>query len=488
MGGGEAELVLALIRDVTEVDRKQKEGAQTEARFKTLFDAIDEGLCVVEIRFDEAGEAADYKFIDLNRAFEAQSGLADAKGRWMREFEPDLEPEWFAIYGDVAATGKPIRFELESQAMGRWFDVYAFPAGPLGSNLVGILFEDTSDRKATDKALRESLSRLTSLINVSSDLVFQMSADWTELRELYGKGLLLPGADPTNWIDDHIPAGDRPALEAAVAECLANNTPFDEEIRVNRADGTIGWLHSRAVPVFDEAGKVREWFGMATDITERKATEAELASGAEMLRAATEVGGVGVWDWDMEADRIRWSDAHFELLGYDVNAVAASYSAWRQRVYEDDLEAVEAAIDHARTTRQEYICDFRVVHPGGDVHWISARGQYLYDADGKPIRMLGAMIDTTERRRQEEWQKLLVEELQHRVRNIISMIRSMARQSASTHRTLESYVDHLIGRLQAMGRTQAMLTRSPGAMVDLSSILREELLACAARESDYRIE
>jgi two-component sensor histidine kinase len=102
--------------------------------------------------------------------------------------------------------------------------------------------------------------------------------------------------------------------------------------------------------------------------------------------------------------------------------------------------------------------------------------------------MLGAMIDTTERRRQEEWQKLLVEELQHRVRNIISMIRSMARQSASTHRTLESYVDHLIGRLQAMGRTQAMLTRSPGAMVDLASILREELLACAARESDYRIE
>ncbi|WP_296721967.1 PAS domain-containing protein [Erythrobacter sp.] len=488
VGGGDTQLVLALIHDVTEAERKRKERAQAEARFKTLFDAIDEGLCVVEIRFDEAGEAADYKFVDCNRAFEAQSGLADAKGRWMREFEPDLEPEWFAIYGEVAATGKPIRFELESQAMGRWFDVYAFSAGPVGSNLVAILFEDTSERKATENALRESESRLTSLINVSSDVVYQMSADWTELRELYGKGLLLPGADPTNWIDDHVPADDRPALEAAVAECLANNTPFDEEIRVNRADGTVGWLRSRAVPVLDDAGKVREWFGMATDITESKATEAELASGAEMLRVATEIGGVGVWDWDVVTEQIRWSDAHFELLGYEVNEIAASLSAFRDRVHKDDFEAVESALEHARETRQEYVCDFRVVHPGGEVHWISARGQYLYNADGKPVRMLGAMIDTTERRRQEEWQKLLVEELQHRVRNLISMIRGMARQSASTHRTLESYVDHLIGRLQAMGRTQAMLTRSPGANVDLSSIMREELLACAAPEKAYRIE
>ena len=207
-----------------------------------------------------------------------------------------------------------------------------------------------------------------------------------------------------------------------------------------------------------------------------------------MLRVATEIGGVGLWNWDVLTDQIIWSDAHFELLGYAVNEVTANYAAFRQRVHEGDLEAVEAALRHASETGQEYICDFRVVHPGGDVHWISARGQYLYDADGKPIRMLGAMIDTTERRRQEEWQKLLVEELQHRVRNLISMIRGMARQSASTHRTLESYVDHLIGRLQAMGRTEAMLTRSPGANVDLSSIMREEMLACAAREKAYRIE
>ncbi|WP_296721199.1 PAS domain-containing protein [Erythrobacter sp.] len=264
---------------------------------------------------------------------------------------------------------------------------------------------------------------------------------------------------------------------------------YDVEYRtVGREDGKVRWVAAKGRGLFDSQGRCYRVIGTAIDVTERKAAEDQLLSGARMLRVATEIGGVGLWDWDVQTDEIIWSDAHFELLGYAVNEVTANYAAFRQRVHEGDVESVEAALKHARETGQEYVYDFRVVHPGGEVHWISARGQYLYDADGKPIRMLGAMIDTTERRRQEEWQKLLVEELQHRVRNLISMIRGMARQSASTHRTLESYVDHLIGRLQAMGRTQAMLTRSPGEKVNLSSILEEELLACAAREKAYRIE
>jgi two-component sensor histidine kinase len=119
---------------------------------------------------------------------------------------------------------------------------------------------------------------------------------------------------------------------------------------------------------------------------------------------------------------------------------------------------------------------------------MSARGRFLYDQKGAAVRMLGAMVDTTERREQEEWHKLLVAELQHRVRNLIAMVRSVARLSASSHDDVEDYVDHLIGRLQAMGRTQGTLTRSPGTSVDLAELVREELLVHAAREEQCVVE
>ncbi|HEY6965381.1 MAG TPA: sensor histidine kinase, partial [Erythrobacter sp.] len=104
------------------------------------------------------------------------------------------------------------------------------------------------------------------------------------------------------------------------------------------------------------------------------------------------------------------------------------------------------------------------------------------------VRMLGAMIDTTQRRREEEWQKLLVAELQHRVRNLIGMVRSVARLSAPSHRHVDEYVDHLIGRLQAMGRTQSTLTRSPGRSVDLSELVREELLVHAVQDDKCHVD
>lgn len=481
-------LVLALVQDATAATRQREEAAETDSRYKALFNAIDAGFCLIEMVFDDRGKPQDYRFVEINAAFEAQSGLVNAVGSTMRELEPGIEDRWFEIYGDVARSGVPARFELGSDALGRTYDVFAFAAGAPGTNLVGILFEDVTEARASARARQRSESRLSSLINVSSDVVYRMSPDWNELTELHGKGLLTPGADPRNWLADLVPEEDHAALAAAVERSLAALEPFDEEIRVRRADGSVGWFHSRAVPVLDGDGKLIEWFGMATDITQRRRAEEDLKHGAEMLRIAADIGEIGIWDWDMAADRIVWSEGHYRMLGYGETEIEAGYSAWQQSVHPDDLESVEAAIKAARDTKQPYICEYRIIRPDGAFRWISARGKFFYHADGTPSRMLGAMVDTTEQRRQTEWQRLLVAELQHRVRNLVGMIRSLVRQSAESHETVEDYIDHLTGRLAAMGRTQTALTRSPGARVDLASLVREEMVACAAQENAYKIE
>jgi len=150
-------------------------------------------------------------------------------------------------------------------------------------------------------------------------------------------------------------------------------------------------------------------------------------------------------------------------------------------VHPEDREACDIKVAAAMESGEDYVNEYRICPPGGEVRWVSARGRFFCDEKGQPVRMLGAMIDITQRRREEEWQRLLVAELQHRVRNLIGMVRSVARLSAPSHRNVDEYVDHLIGRLQAMGRTQSTLTRSPGRSVDLGELVREELVVHAVQ-------
>lgn len=480
--------IMARIRDITGEHRAREKQREADARYKLLFDAIDEGLCVIEVLFDADGAPVDYRFLEVNEAFVAQTGLVDPVGKTMRTLQPDIEDKWVATYGRIAMSGEAERFESESPAMNRWFDVFAFPIGEAAPHTLGILFEDIGKRKAMELALRHSENRLHSLIEATSDLIFRMNPEGTVMDQLGGKSLLGEATGPGDWIEEFVTPSDQAMVRDAVAAAIAAHQPIELEHRYIRPEGSVGWLYSRAVPVFDETRTITEWFGMATDITNRRQAERELANGAQMLRVASEIGKVGIWDWNVETDEVVWSDENFRMLGFEPGSVVPSYASWTERIHLDDRVTVDEAVDRAMTTGEEYIQEYRVVRPEGDVRWLAGRGRFLYDEQGKPVRMLGAMIDTTQRRREEEWQRLLVAELQHRLRNLIGMVRSVARLSAPSHRHVDEYVDHLIGRLQAMGRTQSTLTRSPGRSVDLAELVREELLVHAVQPDRCHVD
>jgi PAS domain S-box-containing protein len=142
-------------------DHKRAEAAiqRSEARYRTLFESIDEGFCIIEILVDDAGKPHDYRFLEINPTFEQQTGLRDAVGRTMRELAPGHEEHWFRIYGDVASTGTPIRFENEAKALNRWYDVYAFRVEEPSARKVAILFKDTTLRKRTEEEMRVANQR-----------------------------------------------------------------------------------------------------------------------------------------------------------------------------------------------------------------------------------------------------------------------------------------------------------------------------------------
>jgi diguanylate cyclase (GGDEF)-like protein len=132
-----------------------------------LVEAMDAGFCVIEIIHDFNAKPIDYRFLEINPAFEKQTGLHEAKGKTMREMVPDHDHHWFEIYGEVARTGQEMRFEHSAVAMGKYYDVFAFRIGGNISKKVGILFNEVSDRKKYEEKLVNSAryDQLTSLPN-----------------------------------------------------------------------------------------------------------------------------------------------------------------------------------------------------------------------------------------------------------------------------------------------------------------------------------
>jgi signal transduction histidine kinase/DNA-binding response OmpR family regulator len=135
-------------------------------------------------------------------------------------------------------------------------------------------------------AVRESEERFRALVNASSYAVYRMSPDWREMRQLDGRGFISDTPKPRkDWLDEYIHPDDQPLLLGAIREAVRTKSMFELEHRVRRADGTLGWTYSRAVPVMDQQGEIVEWFGAASDVTSRKEVQENYRKLAETLDA-----------------------------------------------------------------------------------------------------------------------------------------------------------------------------------------------------------
>jgi PAS domain S-box-containing protein len=139
--------------------RAETESRESEQNYRTLFQSIDEGFCTIEVLFDQNEKPVDYRFLQISPSFERQTGIKNAAGRRMREIAPRHEEHWFEIYGRIALTGEPMRFENEAKQLGRWYDVYAFRVEDPGRRRVGILFNDITGRKRAEAEARDSERR-----------------------------------------------------------------------------------------------------------------------------------------------------------------------------------------------------------------------------------------------------------------------------------------------------------------------------------------
>jgi PAS domain S-box-containing protein len=142
---------------------------------------------------------------------------------------------------------------------------------------------------------------------------------------------------------------------------------------------------------------------------ERSRAEEELRQSKARLQLALMVGRMGTWDWDMQINTVTWSDGHFAIMGLQPNECKPSYELWVKSVHPDDLAQTEVALQQAMLKRREYHHEYRTLWADGSIHWTEARGKFTYNAEEQPTRMIGVVIDITERKLAEQEREQLLE-------------------------------------------------------------------------------
>lgn len=167
---GKVYAVLAISYDITE--RKQAEAAirESETKYRSLFESIDEGFCIIEVLYDEAGQPLDYRILEANPTFEKHTGLSNPAGKLASELRPGLEQFWNNFYARIVATGKSEQIEQHSPAFDRWFEVEASRIGDSSLRRVAVVFRDITEHKQAEATLRENEARQAYLLSMSDAL------------------------------------------------------------------------------------------------------------------------------------------------------------------------------------------------------------------------------------------------------------------------------------------------------------------------------
>ena len=207
---------------------------------------------------------------------------------------------------------------------------------------------------------------------------------------------------------------------------------------------TIGVLSLGHPEVMQPEGVFLQWLTSLANylalLTDRKRSETALRENEEFFKLALDFNHIGSWDWHVLTNEVIWNDNHARLLGFVPDEVQASYQAWRDRVHRADIDRVEQAVTQALATKTNFEAEYRVLHSDRSLHWLIGRGQGVYDASGQVIRMIGVVLDISDRKQAEQEIRQLNETLEQQNLKLEALVEQRTAELMTFINTLPDYI------------------------------------------------
>jgi len=292
-----------LRRQSDDLARTQAELIESEARFRALFNAIDDGFCIIEFFDGPHGPLSDYVHLEANPGYERHTGIADIVGRTLRDLAPGEADDWIALYGTVLHAGEPLRFERYFETAGRFIEVSASRVEPASRRQVSVLFRDVTARKAAEAAMRanealarENIQRVQLALSAGAIVgtwLWDLPSDRFTVDEGFARAF---GIDPALGRDGlsleqvvaTVHPDDRQGLAEAINEAIVRGGAYAHQYRVRRADGRYYWIEANGRVDHGPDGTPLSFPGVVLDVEERRSVEEERDRATAALRALNE--------------------------------------------------------------------------------------------------------------------------------------------------------------------------------------------------------
>ncbi len=342
------------------------------------------------------------------------------------------------------------------------------------ARFVGVLM-DITDRKQADQALRDSEARFRVMADSAPSPVWVTTVDGgiefvnEAFAEYAGRSRESLVGDV--WLSLLHP-GD--AAQVVQVRTAARQGPesFSFEARFRHADGRYRWMLANSKPRFDAAGVFQGYVGIAVDLTDQRMAQEALKESEQRFRLMAEGAPVMLWLGDDSGGCVYLNKALREFWG--VADDLAGFT-WASTVFPEDIAPLFAAFEAAMTRQTAFEVEARYFRADGAIRWLTTRAQPRFDAAGRFLGMIGVNIDDTDFREAQTRQRLLINELNHRVKNTLASVQSMVRQSLRPGTAIEPARDTLVDRLMALSKAHDVLTNADWEHGELSTIVREAI-------------
>ena len=415
-GGGR--LIFASTRDVTERERAEEALRESEERYRTLVEAVQEGIAFV----DPEGGLINY----CNEAYAEILGLTPGEvvGRSFFDFLEGEEREKTLRQRELRHEGVSSSYEVTVTAADGTEKILSatgtpiFDADGLYAGAVQTIF-DVTERRRAEQELREAEELFRSAfddaavgmaLNSLDGRFTQVNRSLCEMLGYTEEELL------RRTFKDISHPEDLDVSVSRVRELLEGEREgYQLEKRYLHADGRPVWAALSVSAVRDPEGTPLYLIAQMQDITERKQAEARLRKSQASLAEAQRMASIGNWEYDLTTEEVTWSDEVFRIYGYAPQEYVPTFDRLLEMVHLDDSHLLTERLDGAVNRGEPYDFEHRVILPDGTERVVHRRARVVRDEDGKPLRLLGTVQDVTERKKAEEEIRELNESLERRV-------------------------------------------------------------------------